>query len=108
MQKYPVRTSHRKNLEPAALASILRVHFESVVVNGPTVEAKWGAIERLTAQGESRELLIDMTMNAKVPNTVAAETIARYNRFLEEATGFSAKERARRLRKSAKAAPGED
>ncbi len=44
-------------------------------------------------------------MNPKVPEEVARETIARYNRFLEEATGFSAKERAKRLRKSATAAP---
>ena len=32
---------------------------------------------------------------------VARESIARYNRFLEEASGYTAKERARRLRKTA-------
>ncbi len=47
-------------------------------------------------------------MNPKVTEEVARETIARYNRFLEETTGYSSKERAKRLRKSATSpAPGE-
>jgi hypothetical protein len=108
VQKYPVRASHRKNLEPASLAVILRTHFESAEVNGVAVEAKWGAIERLSARGDGRELAVEMTMNPKVDNTVAAETIARYNRFLEETTGYSSKERAKRLRKAATAAPAGD
>jgi len=39
--------------------------------------------------------------NPRVDEAVARESIARYNRFLEEVTGYSSKERARRLRKSA-------
>ncbi len=38
-------------------------------------------------------------MDPKVPEEVARETIARYNRFLEDVTGYTSKERARRLRK---------
>jgi hypothetical protein len=105
VQKYPVRPSHRKNLEPGALAEIARVHFDGVAASGGSVTASWGAIQRLTARAEQRELLVDLTMNPQVPEGVAAETIARYNRFLEQATGFGAKERAKRLRKSAKSEP---
>jgi hypothetical protein len=108
VQRYPVRPSHRKNLDPATLAGIARAHFDSVVTTGDTVTASWGAIERLSARGDQRELSVDLTMNPKVSETIAAETIARYNRFLEEATGFGAKERARRLRKSVRADPVED
>lgn len=108
MQKYPVRPSHRKNLDPLALAEIARSHFESVATDGAMVTARWGAIERLSARAEGRELGIELTMNPKVSETVAAETIARYNRFLEQVTGFGAKERARRLRKSARADSSED
>ncbi|MGA9839399.1 MAG: DUF5611 family protein [Thermoplasmata archaeon] len=107
MQSYPVRASHRKNLEAATLGTILGAHFESVVVNGESAEAKWGAIELLSVRRDGRELRVELTMNPKVPVDVAAETIARYNRFLEAATGYSSKERAKRLRKSAtSAAPG--
>jgi hypothetical protein len=101
VQKYPVRPSHRANLAPEALERILRTHFEAVEGTGPERTARWGAISRLSAQADGRDLRVDVTMNPKVPEDVARETIARYNRFLEEASGYSAKERAKRLRKSA-------
>lgn len=102
-----MRPSHRKNLDPAALASIARSHLEQVASDQATVTASWGAIQRLSARADGRELAIELTMNPKVAESVAAETIARYNRFLEEVTGYGAKERARRLRKAATAAAGD-
>lgn len=101
MQNYPVRASHRANLSPAALERIARTHFESAVVDRDAVSASYGAIARIVVRAVGRELGVEVTMNPKVPEDVARETIARYNRFLEEATGYGAKERARRLRKSA-------
>jgi hypothetical protein len=51
---------------------------------------------------------VDVTMNPKVPVEVAAETVSRYNRFLEETCGYTTKERAKRLKKSATSpTPGE-
>ena len=105
MQNYPVRASHRGNLAPEALGRIAREHFESVTVTSEDVAASFGAISRIVARASGRELAIEVTMNPKVPEETARETIARYNRFLEEVTGYSAKERAKRLRKSA-GAPG--
>jgi hypothetical protein len=101
VQTYPVRTSHRKNLDVGAIASIAREHFDRVEASATAVEASYGAIERLEARPEGRALLVDVRTNPKVDEAVARESIARYNRFLEEVTGFNAKERARRLRKSA-------
>jgi hypothetical protein len=88
-------------LNPAALERILRTHFGTAEVDRDTVSATYGAIARLAVRANGRELEVDLTMNPKVPEDVARETIARYNRFLEEATGYGSKERARRLRKSA-------
>jgi hypothetical protein len=105
VQKYPVRASHRSRLAPSAIADAMRPHFDDVTTSGPTVSGRWGAIERLDVRADGRDLAVELTMNPKVPEEVASETIARYNRFLEAATGYSAKERARRLRKSASAAP---
>jgi hypothetical protein len=101
VQKYPVRPTHRKNLDAAPLLAIARTHFGVAESDGSAVTARWGALERLSVRGENKELVVDLTMNPKVDVGVAAETIARYNRFLEETTGYSAKERAKRLRKSA-------
>jgi hypothetical protein len=105
VQTYPVRASHRVNLPAPALRAIAQSHFDSVEVDGDTVIASFGAIARLSARGVGRELVLEVTMNPNVPEEVARETIRRYNLFLEEVTGFSSKERAKRLRKSAGGAP---
>lgn len=101
MQTYPVRADHRRLLDLESLAAIARNHFESVTVLPTELTASFGALERLGVRPQGRELSVDVRMNPKVPEAVARETIARYNRFLEEATGYSAKERAKRMRKSA-------
>lgn len=101
MQNYPVRTSHRKNLAVPALEALLRESFGAAQAEGDAAVASFGAISRIAARPAGRELEIDVTMNPKVPEDVARDTIRRYNLFLEAATGFSSKERARRLRKSA-------
>jgi hypothetical protein len=103
VQKYPVRTSHRARLAPAELLPTARAAFETAEVDSGVVVAKFGAIVRLTAQAEGKELRVEVTMDPKVTPEVAAETVRRYNTFLEAATGFSSKERAKRLRKSATA-----
>ena len=105
MQNYPVRSSHRANLTAEGIERVARVHFESVTSGPDGVSASFGAITRIVARPAGRELAVEVTMNPKVPGEVARETIGRYNRFLEEVTGFSSKERAKRLRKSA-SAPG--
>ena len=96
-----MRASHRKNLELAAIGEIARRHFDRVEVRPEGVEAGFGAIEHLSVRPEGRALAVDVRTNPRVDEAVARESIARYNRFLEEVTGYSSKERARRLRKSA-------
>ena len=100
MQTYPVRASHRGNLAVPALAEIAKTHFGTAQVDGDTVLSSFGAISRISARAAGRELAVEVTMNPKVTEDIAAETIRRYNQFLEAATGYSAKERAKRLRKS--------
>ena len=94
-----MRTSHKQNLSLPALEAILRTAFGSASIEGDAVVASFGAISRLAARPSGRELSIDLAMNPKVPLDVAGETIRRYNQFLETATGFSSKERSKRLRK---------
>jgi hypothetical protein len=101
MQLYPVRASHRANLAPAALAAVCQTHFGAATTEAASVLTHWGAIDRLTARAEGKDLAVDLVMNPKVDGSVASETIRRYNAFLEAVTGFSSKERAKRLRKSA-------
>ena len=101
MQRYPVRTSHRANLSPDRLSEIARTHFEGVEVQDGVVRAHFGAISSIALKAEGKELGVTLDMDPKVPTDVAAETIQHYNRFLEESTGYSSKERAKRLKKAA-------
>jgi len=103
VQNYPVRASERRNLALPALEEILKTCFGEAHVEGEWVVASYGAIERIAVRPAGRELSVDPKMNPHVAEDVARETIRRYNQFLEAATGFSAKERAKRMRKS----PGE-
>jgi hypothetical protein len=105
VQRYPVRANHRSNLRPDALGRILTECFGTAQVDGDSASAAFGAIVRLSARSDRKELAVEVTMNPKVPDEVARDTIARYNRFLEATTGFNSKERAKRLRKSAAEAP---
>ncbi len=96
-----MRADHRRNLDLPSLATIARQHFDHVSVEPTEVVASYGALERLAVKPDGRNLAVDLRMNPKVADQVARDTIARYNSFLEAATGYSAKERAKRLRKSA-------
>ena len=101
MQTYPVRASQRQNLTLPALQELLRASFGEAHTEGEVAVASYGAIARIAVRPVGRELSVDPAMNPKVPEEVARETIRRYNQFLESATGYSSKERAKRLRKSA-------
>lgn len=103
MQNYPVRTSHRSRLTLPQLLETARSVFDSAEVVEGDVVAKFGALALLAVRPDGKELRVDVTMDPKVTTEVAAETVRRYNQFLEAATGFSSKERAKRLRKSATA-----
>jgi len=101
VQNYPVRASQRSSLNLPALEAILKTCFGEAHIEGDSAVASFGAISRIAVRPAGRELSVDPTMNPQVPEDVARDTIRRYNQFLETATGFSAKERAKRLRKSA-------
>jgi hypothetical protein len=101
VQRYPVRATHRAKLRPEVLAELATTHFGRADRNGESVSATFGAIASLKVWAEGKELAVEVTMNPKVENAVAADTIQRYNQFLLDATGYTAKERASKLRKSA-------
>lgn len=105
MQRYPVRADHRRNLDAGTLADLAKEYFEGIEIDGDAVRMRWGAIERFEIHGDKREVVVDLTMNPKVAEEIQRDTISRYNRFLEAVTGYTAKERAKKLRKSAGEAP---
>lgn len=103
MGSYSVRPSARAQLTLDRIAAVCQEEFGVADPAGDSVRSKYGAIESLTVRPGKGELLVELQMNPKVPNDVAADTVRRYNRFLESLTGYTAKERAKKAQKAAKA-----
>jgi hypothetical protein len=106
VQRYPVRNTHRSRLTTTALEETARAVFGEARVEGDRVSCRFGAITSLATWAEGKELAVDVHTDPSVDAATQAESIRRYNQFLEEATGFSSKERAKRLRKSAQGSVG--
>jgi len=102
MRAYELRRGHGKNLEGDGLRAITAEAFGSATVEDGKVVASFGAIEKLTAWTDGKQLFVDFVMKTGVPDGVATDTISRNNRFLEAATGHSAKERAKKAQDAAK------
>ncbi len=102
MRAYELRRGHGKNIEGDKLRAIAAETFGSATTEGEKVVVVFGAIDKLTAWTDGKQLYVEMAMKPGVPDDVATDTITRNNRFLEAATGYSAKERSKHAQKAAK------
>lgn len=98
-----MRPAVRAQLTLDRIALTCEAEFGVAERSPETVTTRYGAIESLIARVGKGELLVELKMNPKVPVEVAAETVKRYNRFLETLTGYTSKERAKKAQKAAKA-----
>ncbi len=102
MRAYELRRGHGKNLEGDKLRAIAADAFGSATTEGDKVVTSFGAIEKLVAWTDGKQLFVDLTMKSAVADGVATETITRNNRFLEAATGYTAKKRGQKAQEAAK------
>ena len=101
MTVYPVSRTTLPTLTPEALQALLLESFGSVRAEPDGLHASFGALKDLSAAVRGKGLEVRTVMDPAVPPGIQSETIQRYNRFLERATGFTAKERAKRLKSPA-------
>lgn len=103
MQEYEVRRGHQENVEPGKLRAIMQEIFGNVQEQDGKLLSSFGALKELRAWPCNKNVLcVDTTMDPSVADDVAQQTIRAYNAFLERATGFTSKERSKRLQKKAK------
>ena len=100
-----IKRGHYKNVEGEGLTELLDEHFS--MKPEPDDEGwyhiNFGALKPLSVRILSKsELEVLTTSNPDVEPEIASDTIRRYNRFLEAATGFNSKQRSKRLQKKAK------
>ncbi len=98
MTVYPVSRKALPTLTPAALQALLSESFGSARAEPDGMHATFGALKDLSVAVRGKGLEVRTVMDPTVPPEVQSETIQRYNRFLERTTGFTAKERAKRLK----------
>lgn len=103
-QDYEIRRGHLVNIEGDKLGNLVEEVFGNAKKHDDSsYESSFGAIAKLNVSlRDEKTLVVDTVMNTKVDANIAAETVRKYNLFLEKATGFTSKERAKRVQKKAK------
>jgi hypothetical protein len=103
MQTLDIKRGHYKNLESTGLEKIMSEVFGEVEREGEKYRANYGAMKPISVWLKSKnELCVDIVTETNVSDDIAMKTIKAKNEFLQKATGFSAKERSKRLQKKAK------
>jgi hypothetical protein len=100
-----IKRGHWKVVDGDGLKGLMKEHFDAPV----TVDddgwhlMEYGALKPLKVKMLSKSELEVLTVSdPDVSNEVASESIRRYNKFLEAATGFNSKQRSKRLQQKAK------
>ncbi|MDD1746901.1 MAG: DUF5611 family protein [Methanomassiliicoccales archaeon] len=101
--EYEVKKGHYPKIEGDGLKDIMGMTFGGVKVEGNKLVSSYGAITKVEVKVLSKTALEVASETDKTrPLDVQADTIKRWNTFLEQATGFTSKERSKRLQKKAK------
>jgi hypothetical protein len=101
--EYDIRKGHYASIEGDKLKQIMSSVFGNVKVEGDKFVSSFGAITRLEVKVLSKTAMdISSTTDKTVSIEIQTETVKQWNKFLEQATGFTSKERSKRLQKKAK------
>uniref|UniRef100_A0A7J2TJV7 DUF5611 domain-containing protein n=1 Tax=Archaeoglobus fulgidus TaxID=2234 RepID=A0A7J2TJV7_ARCFL len=97
MRDYKFKRGYKASKE--RLEEMLEKHFGGFEVEGEFyIVRNFGGIEEMKLKLSDKKLLVE-TKTRVVDDETALKTIKTYNRFLEELTGYTAKERQKMLRK---------
>ncbi len=76
-------------------------HFGEFEKDGEAYIVRYGAIEELRMWLDGKVLKVESKTNPNIDDSTAMETLRTYNRFLDELTGYTAKERKKHMMKDA-------
>ncbi len=102
MRSYQLKRGHYKNIEGHKLFEMVKESFGEANESGEKVSASFGALADITVWTDKKFLYVDTDMRKDVDDDTARQTIGAYNSFLVKATGFTAKQRAKKAQKDAK------
>jgi hypothetical protein len=100
---YDIKKGNYAKLEGDGLKKMLEEAFGKVSKEGDMFVVVYGALARLEVKLVSKTVLqVSTKMDTKVSEDIAVDTMKRYYAFLENATGFTAKERGKKAQAKAK------
>jgi len=104
MQEYDIKRGHFAKIDGDKLEIMMTEIFGSTSKRDDGFYVtSFGALAELHIKIKDKgALLVETVMDPKVDQSLASETIKKYNQFLERATGLTSKERSKRLQKKAK------
>jgi hypothetical protein len=101
--EYDIRKGHYASVEGDKVKQIMSSVFGNAKVEGDKFVSSFGAITRLEVKVLSKTAMdITSTTDKTASIEIQTETVKQWNKFLEQATGFTSKERSKRLQKKAK------
>jgi hypothetical protein len=101
--EYDIKRGHFKNLEGEGLSDIIKDIFGDVNLEGEDLVTSYGAMREMRVRVISKgSMSVETESDTGVSDDLALETIRKFNKFLEAATGFNTKQRKDRLNKKAK------
>jgi hypothetical protein len=103
MQEQDIKRGHFKNIEGEKLDELIKEVFGDYEKEGDKYVIRYGALQPFTTWIKDKSTLcIDTQMQPDVDEGTAIDTRKKYNLYMERATGFSAKQRNKRLQKKLK------
>jgi hypothetical protein len=97
MRKYKFKRGFKPTTE--RLEEQIKKHFGKFEKDGEIYVVSYGAIEELRLWFDGKLLCAESKTNPKMEASVVQDTLKTYNRFLEELTGYTAKERQKMMKK---------
>jgi len=103
IQEYAFKRGFKKDANQRVVEA-LRVCFGiDINVRDQEYRLSYGALQRITIR-VANTLLVDTESSTSVPEAVMIDTNARFRCFLEKATGYTAKQRAKKAQEAVKRA----
>ncbi|MFZ0925305.1 MAG: DUF5611 family protein [Halobacteriota archaeon] len=105
IQAYAFKRGFKKDANQRVVEA-LRVCFGiDINVRDEEYRLSYGALQKITIR-VADTLLVDTESSTSVPEAVMIDTNARFRCFLEKATGYTAKQRAKKAQEAVKRARG--
>ena len=103
MQSFEVKRGHGKTLEDGGLKSLMEEEFGDITEEGNNLTASFKALKAINVEFVSiTEILVGTEMDSNASLEDATDAHQAYNRFMQAATNFNAKQRVDRAKAKAK------